>query len=83
MKGGKKELVSETPAFNNNNSKPLGKHEEPQAEDTNDTTSNQSQGNTQSTNSSTHDNSHMTSDINTTGDYTEQHPTNDSMTYGQ
>lgn len=79
MKGGKKELVSDPPVSNNNN-KPLGKHEEPQAGDTNDTTSNQSHGNSHSTHQ---DNNHTTSHQDISGDYTEQPPTNDSMTYGQ
>ena len=84
MRGGNKELVSEHPA-SNNNSRPLGKHEDHHIEDTNDS-SNQIHGHTQthstnsSTNSSTHDNSHTAPD--TMGDYTDSHPTTDNMIIG-
>lgn len=78
MKGGKKELVSEPPV-SNNNSKPLGKPEDPQVGDTNDS-SNQNQENHSSTH---HDNSPTTSDIHTTSDYTDSHPTNDNIIIGE
>ena len=75
MKGGHKEHKSEPPLTDNN--RHLGKHDHT-IEDTNDST-NQNQG----TASSTHDNSHTISDVHTTGDYTDHHPTTDNVIYGE